>query len=182
LHKANVNWGLRWYSTMYLVSFVFVYFSCRYWMKRGRIMLTQMQLDSMMAYSILGMILGARIAYVFIYNWDSYSKNFGDILKVWEGGLSFHGGIIGVVLAIILFCRANKIPFWHLTDRLCLAVPAGIGLGRIGNFMNGELYGRVIQGEVPWAVIFPTGGPNPDTPAKSTKAFAKDGSCFSHFN
>jgi phosphatidylglycerol---prolipoprotein diacylglyceryl transferase len=148
-YKANFSWGLRWYSTMYLVSFVFFYFSCKYWIRHRVIMMSQLQLDSLLAYAILGMILGARTAYVFIYNWADYQHKLGDAIKVWEGGLSFHGGIVGVVTAILIFCKRNKIPFWHLTDKICLAVPFGIGMGRIGNFMNGELFGRIIQGNVP---------------------------------
>jgi phosphatidylglycerol:prolipoprotein diacylglycerol transferase len=88
------------------------------------------------------------------------------MFKVWEGGLSFHGGIVGVIIAMILFCRQNGIPFWHLSDRLALTVPVGIGLGRIGNFMNGELYGRVISDHVPWAMIFPGGGDLPRHPSQ----------------
>lgn len=166
LQLGGVEWGLRWYSTMYLLGFMFTYFSCRWWMRRERIMLSPLLLDSLIAHGIIGMILGARFAYVFIYNWDSYKSNLGDVLKVWEGGLSFHGGIIGVVIAMVLFTRRHGIPFWHLTDRLCLTVPFGIAIGRIGNFMNGELYGRIIESKVPWAVIFPTGGPQPRHPSQ----------------
>jgi phosphatidylglycerol:prolipoprotein diacylglycerol transferase len=166
LHKAGIDWGLRWYSTMYLLAFLFTYLTCRYWIGKRRIMLTPFLLDSLIAYLMVGMILGARTAYVFIYNWDSYAKNPMDMFKVWEGGLSFHGGIVGVIAAIILFCRQHGIPFWHLSDRLALTVPVGIGLGRIGNFMNGELYGRVISDHVPWAIIFPSGGDLPRHPSQ----------------
>ena len=82
LKTAGIDWGLRWYSTMYLVGFMFTYFSARYWIRRRRIMLTPLLLDSIIAYLIIGMILGARFAYVFIYNWDSYRQNLGDVLKV----------------------------------------------------------------------------------------------------
>jgi phosphatidylglycerol:prolipoprotein diacylglycerol transferase len=166
LHKAGIDWGLRWYSTMYLLAYTFTYLCCRHWIRKRSIMLTPMLLDSLIAYGMIGMIAGARIAYVFIYNWDSYSKNPADMFKVWEGGLSFHGGIVGVIAALIIFCRQNGIPFWHLSDRLALTVPVGIGLGRIGNFMNGELYGRVISDHVPWAIIFPGGGDLPRHPSQ----------------
>jgi phosphatidylglycerol:prolipoprotein diacylglycerol transferase len=158
LHKADIDWGLRWYSTMYLLGYLFVYMCCRHWIKKRSIMLTPILLDSLIAYLMIGMLLGARIAYVFIYNWDVYSNSPLDAVKIWEGGLSFHGGIVGVITAILIFCRRNGISFWHLSDQLAFTVPVGIGLGRIGNFMNGELYGRVISDHVPWAVIFPTGG------------------------
>ena len=166
LHKSNIQWGLRWYSSMYLFGFIYAYYSCRYWISKRSIMMTPLQLDSLIAHGIIGMILGARMAYVFIYNWDSYSQNLGDILKVWEGGLSFHGGIVGVIVALLLFCKRNKVPFWHLVDKICLTVPFGIGMGRIGNFMNGELYGRVVDSTVPWAMVFAEGGPQPRHPSQ----------------
>jgi phosphatidylglycerol---prolipoprotein diacylglyceryl transferase len=166
LSKWNPEWGLRWYSTMYLLGFTYTYLACKYWISRKKLMLTQEMLDSLIAFLILGMILGARTFYVFIYNWNSYSQNISDILKVWEGGLSFHGGIVGVVSGILIYCKMKKVPFFHLADKLCLTVPFGIGLGRIGNFMNGELYGRVVQGSIPWAVVFPEGGPQPRHPSQ----------------
>jgi phosphatidylglycerol:prolipoprotein diacylglycerol transferase len=166
LQMANVEWGLRWYSTMYLIGFVQMYLWCRHWINKRSIMLTPYLLDSLIAYLILGMILGARIAFVFIYNFDAYKDRPLDMLKVWEGGLSFHGGIVGVVLALFLFCRKFGIPFFHLADKIVLTVPLGIASGRIGNFMNGELYGRIIQSDVPWAVIFPNGGPQPRHPSQ----------------
>ena len=166
LSLAQIEWGLRWYSTMYLLGFIQVYILCRRWISKRKIMLTPFMLDSLIAYLIIGMILGARTAFVFVYNFEAYMKHPMDILKVWEGGLSFHGGIVGVITAMIIFCRRNKIPFFHLADKIVLTVPFGIGLGRIGNFMNGELYGRIIQSDVPWAVIFPSGGPQPRHPSQ----------------
>lgn len=166
LKLKNVEWGLRWYSTMYLLAFIVAYVQIRYWVVRRTIMLTQLQLDSLIGLVILGMILGARTFYVFIYNFDHYSQYPMEAIKVWEGGLSFHGGIVGVIIAIVLFCRANRIPFFHLTDKLVLTVPFGIAIGRLGNFMNGELYGRIVQSHVPWAVVFPEGGPQPRHPSQ----------------
>jgi len=166
LHKAGIDWGLRWYSTMYLLGYLFVYLCCRHWIKKRSIMLTPLLLDSLIAYLMIGMLVGARVAYVFIYNWDVYSRTPFDAIKIWEGGLSFHGGIVGVITAIVLFCRRHGISFWHLSDQLAFTVPVGIGLGRIGNFMNGELYGRVISDHVPWAMIFPTGGNLPRHPSQ----------------
>jgi phosphatidylglycerol:prolipoprotein diacylglycerol transferase len=166
LHLGSIDWGLRWYSTMYLLGFIQAYLLFRHWISKRSIMLTPYLLDSLIAYLILGMILGARAGFVLVYNFDAYKDSPLDMLKVWEGGLSFHGGIVGVVTALFLFCRTNKIPFFHLADKLVLTVPFGIAMGRIGNFMNGELYGRIIQSEVPWAVIFPTGGPQPRHPSQ----------------
>jgi phosphatidylglycerol:prolipoprotein diacylglycerol transferase len=151
---------------MYLLGFIQAYLLCRYWISKGTIMLTPYMLDSLIAYLIIGMILGARIFFVLVYNFDAYKNNPMDMLRVWEGGLSFHGGIVGVITAMVLFCRRYQIPFFHLADKIVLAVPFGIAMGRIGNFMNGELYGRIIQSDVPWAVIFPTGGPQPRHPSQ----------------
>jgi phosphatidylglycerol:prolipoprotein diacylglycerol transferase len=167
LKSAGIEWGLRWYSTMYLLAFIQGYIVLRHWIRKGTIMLTPYLLDSLIAYVIIGMIAGARFFYVVIYNLDAYAAHPLDAFKVWEGGLSFHGGIVGVITAMVIFCRRHRIPFFHLADKIVLTVPFGIGVGRIGNFMNGELYGRIIQSEnVPWAVIFEHGGPQPRHPSQ----------------
>lgn len=158
LNKFGINWGLRWYSTMYLLGFISVYLGCLYWIKKKVLMLTEGMLVNLIASCILGMLFGARITYVFVYNWDYYKEHMREIVETWEGGLAFHGGIVGVCLAILFFCKVYKIPYFHLTDKITRLVPIGIGFGRIGNFMNGELWGRPIESHIPWAIIFPTGG------------------------
>ncbi|MES2614754.1 MAG: prolipoprotein diacylglyceryl transferase [Bdellovibrionota bacterium] len=158
LNKMHVNWGLRWYSTMYLGGFLTFYLASLFWIKKKSFMLTENLLVSLVAFIIIGMLVGARLAYVFIYNWGYYSVHPLEAVATWQGGLSFHGGVVGIAIAVILFCRKYKIPFFHLTDKIVLITPIGIGLGRIGNFMNGELWGRPIQSHVPWAIIFPDGG------------------------
>lgn len=166
LQILNINWGLRWYSTMYLIGFISVYIGCMIWIRKKTLMLTEGMLMNLITFCILGMLVGARLVYVFIYNWDYYKDRPLDAIATWEGGLSFHGGIIGVSLAIIFYCRKNKIPFFHLTDKLVRIVPIGIGMGRIGNFLNGELWGRTIESSVPWAIIFPDGGNIPRHPSQ----------------
>jgi phosphatidylglycerol:prolipoprotein diacylglycerol transferase len=174
MFKNQIPWGLRWYSTMYVVAFVQLFLVLNHWVKKRHIMLTSLMLDSLIGYLIVGMIVGARCAYVFVYNWQAYAQHPEDILRVWEGGLSFHGGIIGVTLAIFLYAKRHGIPFFHLADRLSLCVPFGIGMGRIGNFMNGELYGRVTDVEqVPWAMIFQGGGPLPRHPSQLYESFSE---------
>ncbi|WGL60574.1 prolipoprotein diacylglyceryl transferase [Pigmentibacter sp. JX0631] len=158
LQILNVNWGLRWYSTMYLIGFIAVYIGCMHWIRKKTLMLTEAMLMNLITFCILGMLIGARLVYVFVYNWDYYKDRPLDAIATWEGGLSFHGGIIGVSLAIIFYCRKNKIPFFHLTDKLVRIIPIGIGMGRIGNFLNGELWGRAVESNIPWAIIFPEGG------------------------
>jgi phosphatidylglycerol:prolipoprotein diacylglycerol transferase len=158
LQVLQINWGLRWYSTMYLIGFISVYVGCMIWIRKKTLMLTENMLMNLITLCIIGMLVGARSIYVFIYNWDFYKTRPLDAIATWEGGLSFHGGIIGVSIAILYYCRKHKIPFFHLTDKLVRIVPIGIGMGRIGNFLNGELWGRPIDSNIPWAIIFPEGG------------------------
>jgi phosphatidylglycerol:prolipoprotein diacylglycerol transferase len=166
LNRFHINWGLRWYSTMYLIGFLSVYFGCLYWSKKQKLMLTENMIVNLIAFCILGMLLGARLTYVFVYNWDYYKMHPLEIIATWQGGLAFHGGIIGVCLVLVLFCKKYQIPFFHLTDKLARLVPIGIGFGRIGNFMNGELWGRPIESHIPWAIIFPEGGNMPRHPSQ----------------
>ncbi len=174
LKKAGIDWGLRWYSTMYVAAYIQVYAVVYYWIKHKNMMMTHIMLDSLIGYIFIGMLLGARSFYVLVYNWEYYKNHLEDVLKVWHGGLSFHGGIVGVTIAFILYSRRFKLPFWHLLDRMALTVPFGIAIGRIGNFMNGgELYGRVISSDVPWAVIFPQGGPLPRHPSQLYQSFCE---------
>ena len=166
LQKYHVHWGLRWYSTMYLLGFLSFYFAASNWIKKKSYMLTENLLVNLITYIIIGMLIGARLAYVFIYNFDYYAQHPWESIATWEGGLAFHGGVVGIMLAVFIFCKRNKIPFFHLTDGMALMTPIGIGFGRLGNFMNGELWGRPIVDHIPWAIIFPTGGPIPRHPSQ----------------
>lgn len=166
LQSFHVQWGLRWYSLMYLVGFLFLYFFFWHWIKRKQVMLTENLLVTLIAFSLIGMLVGARAAYVFIYNWDYYKLHPLESVATWQGGLSFHGGIVGVCLAIFLFCRRFHKPFFHVTDKIVRVVPLGIAFGRIGNFMNGELWGRVAQKSLPWSMIFPGAGNSPRHPSQ----------------
>ena len=111
------------------------------------------QLDTLITYLILGVILGGRLGYVIFYNFGYYASNPIDILKVWDGGMSFHGGFLGVVAAAAMFGRFHGIPLLMLGDLLALATPPGLFLGRVANFINAELWGRPT--DVPWGVVFP---------------------------
>ncbi len=166
LQALHVDWGLRWYSTMYLLGFVFAYVVFRSWIRTRSVMMTPALLDSFFGYFIAGMLIGARAAYVLIYNWEDTLRHPWEVFAIWMGGLSFHGGIVGVCVALWLFCRKNKIPFLHLLDKVSRVVPFGVAMGRIGNFMNGELYGRIVDSDVPWAMVFPSGGPQPRHPSQ----------------
>ncbi len=164
--KFHISWGLRWYSTMYLIGFLTLYFSSLYWIKKGKLQLNENQLVTLIAYLIIGMLLGARCAYVFIYNWDYYHSHPWEALATWAGGLSFHGAVIGILIALVVFCRRYKLSFFHIADKICFIAPVGIGFGRIGNFFNGELWGRPIESHIPWAVVFPQAGAVPRHPSQ----------------
>ena len=109
LNKMQINWGLRWYSSMYLLGFLTFYLCCLYWIKKKTILLTEHLLATLIAFVIFGMLLGARLAYVFIYNFDYYKLHPLEALATWEGGLSFHGAFVGIVIALILFSKKYKI-------------------------------------------------------------------------
>ncbi len=121
-------------------------------------------LDSLYTYLVLGLILGARLGYVLFYDLASYAGKPLEIFAVWHGGMSFHGGMIGTLLAGYLCCRKYRVDYWLAADLVVVTAPIGLGLGRLGNFINGELYGRVT--DVPWAMVFPGGGPLPRHPSQ----------------
>lgn len=176
LWKSGIDWGLRWYGTMYVLGGIQFYLVFLYWIRKNVIPMCPASLDRLVGYLFVGMILGARFVYVFIYNWDYFRNNPLAVVRLWEGGLSFHGGVLGVIAALILFSRRNHIQFFHLADKVVLCVPFGIAMGRLGNFLNGgELYGRVVSAgsSVPWAIIFPEGGPNPRHPSQIYQSFSE---------
>jgi phosphatidylglycerol:prolipoprotein diacylglycerol transferase len=121
--------------------------------------LTKEAIDKYITWLIIGMFIGARIFYVVLYNWDYYSLNLMDIFAVWKGGLSFHGAVVGMTLATYFFARKNKVHFFEIADCMAIAGSPGLLCGRIGNFINGELYGRVTDSWL--GVVFPDGGPFP---------------------
>jgi phosphatidylglycerol:prolipoprotein diacylglycerol transferase len=116
-------------------------------------------------------ILGGRAAYVLFYNFSEYAAQPLQALEVWHGGMSFHGGMLGVILAAWIFTRIRQIPFFAFTDPLACVTPIGLGLGRLANFVNGELFGRV--SDVPWAMVFPRGGPLPRHPSQLYESLAE---------
>jgi phosphatidylglycerol:prolipoprotein diacylglycerol transferase len=121
-------------------------------------------LDSLFTWLILGLIIGARVGYVLFYDFGNYLKEPFEIFAVWHGGMSFHGGMIGSLLAGFLCCRKYKVDFWQTADLVIVTAPIGLGLGRIGNFINGELFGRVTDS--PWGMVFPAGGLLPRHPSQ----------------
>lgn len=161
--------AIRWYSLSYVAGIVL---GCLYADRLNKTPPTQKNLkvfDDFMTWVILGIILGGRMGYVLFYNFSYYIENPLESLHIWQGGMSFHGGFIGVVIATLLFCRKNKVQVWPLLDLAACAAPIGLFFGRVANFINGELYGRVT--DVPWAMVFPNGGPEPRHPSQLYEAF-----------
>jgi len=155
---------LSWYGLMYVLGFAASYFLVLNQMKRKDFGISKLEVENLYFYLILGLVIGARLGYVLFYDLKMYLADPLEIFAIWHGGMSFHGGLIGVLIVGIVFCWKNKKSFWRVSDLIIVTVPIGLGLGRIGNFINGELYGRVTQ--VPWGMIFPKGGPLPRHPSQ----------------
>jgi len=143
---------IRYYGLFFVLGILIAYFMLNYLAKRKKIGLSKEDVADFLLYIMAGVILGARVFYVFIYNWTFYSNNLSEIIAIWHGGLSFHGGLVGAVIAGYYFCRKNKISFYELADLVVIPLALGLALGRLGNFTNGELYGRIT--DVPWAMKF----------------------------
>jgi phosphatidylglycerol:prolipoprotein diacylglycerol transferase len=165
-----------WYGLMYVFGFFASYLLVRYQMKKKDFGITKMEVENLYFYLILGLIIGARLGYVLFYDLKMYLVDPLEIFAIWHGGMSFHGGLIGVLLVGILFSWKNKKSFWKIADLIIVTAPIGLGLGRIGNFINGELYGRVTQ--VPWSMIFPKGGPLPRHPSQLYESALEGGVLF----
>ena len=152
---------IRWYSIAYIAGIILGWIYAikiikEIARKHNFKIIRQTDFDDLIIYLIIGIILGGRLGYVIFYNFGYYSQNFFEILKLWEGGMSFHGGLLGVIIVIIIFSKIKKINFFYFADIICCVAPIGIFLGRIANFINGELFGKIST--LPWAVIFPYGG------------------------
>ncbi|MBF0329276.1 MAG: prolipoprotein diacylglyceryl transferase [Nitrospirae bacterium] len=161
--------AVRWYGMMYLLGFLASYLLIKAQIKKKGLAFGAEFVESLFSYLILGLILGARLGYVVFYNPTYYVSHPIEIFAVWQGGMSFHGGLIGVIVAGLLFSRKTFSDFWILSDLIVATAPIGIGLGRLGNFINAELYGRIT--DVPWAVLFPSGGPLPRHPSQLYELF-----------
>ena len=167
---------LSWYGLMYVLGFLASYLLVRHQINKKDFGITKSEVEDLYFYLILALIIGARLGYVLFYDLKTYLDKPFEILAVWHGGMSFHGGLIGLLLAAFLFCRQRKKSFWKIADLIIVTAPIGLGLGRIGNFINGELYGRASQ--VPWAMIFPRGGPIPRHPSQLYESALEGGVLF----
>ena len=151
--------AIRWYGLMYVLALTTAFFLIKARAARQKIALPLNDLHDLILYAAIGVILGGRLGYTFFYNLPYYLDHPAKIFAVWEGGMSFHGGLIGVILAGGMFCRRKGYPFYILADLAAPAVPIGLGLGRLGNFINGELYGRPT--DVSWCMVFDATGGGP---------------------
>jgi len=165
---------IRWYSIAYIVGILLG------WLYANRIIklttankynfhqIKTSEFDELIFYLIIGIILGGRLGYIIFYNFEYYSENFLEIFKIWQGGMSFHGGLLGTIISILIYCKKTKINFFNFSDIISCVAPIGIFLGRIANFINGELYGKISS--LPWSVIFPSAGNSPRHPSQIYEA------------
>ncbi len=161
--------GIRWYAMAYIAGLVLGWRLMRKLVTQPPAVATPLQVDDFLTWATLGVVLGGRLGYVLFYQPSAFIAEPLRILQVWTGGMSFHGGMLGVVIATILFCRRQSIPLLGFADRIAVVAPIGLCFGRIANFINGELWGRVAP-DVPWAMVFPYGGPLPRHPSQIYQA------------
>ncbi|CAM4110190.1 prolipoprotein diacylglyceryl transferase [Paracoccus yeei] len=158
IHLFGLSFSLRWYALAYLVGLIVGWRIIVGLMRRpalwgGRTPMRPEQAEELLTWVVLGVVLGGRLGFVLFYEPGYYLANPGQILKLWQGGMSFHGGFLGVVVAAWIYCRRHGVPALGLADALAVATPIGLGLGRVANFINAELWGRPT--DLPWGVVFP---------------------------
>lgn len=146
---------LRWYALSYIAGILCGWYYLGTLNKKNNHPLSQKAYDDFILFAVLGIMLGGRFGYVVFYNLPYYLSNPSEILHFWQGGMSFHGGLIGAITAMYLLCRINKLRFLAVMDLVACITPIGLFFGRIANFINGELYGRAVESDIPWGVIFP---------------------------
>ncbi|MCB1969287.1 MAG: prolipoprotein diacylglyceryl transferase [Geminicoccaceae bacterium] len=160
--------AIRWYALAYIAGLLLGWRLARRLVRREGWLPTEEQVDDLLFYATLGVIIGGRMGFVIFYHPVYFLQNPLQILAVWQGGMSFHGGLIGVITAVFIFARQSRLPVLELLDVAAVVTPIGLFFGRIANFINGELWGRV--SDVPWAMVFPTGGPEPRHPSQLYQA------------
>lgn len=161
--------AIRWYALAYIAGIALAWLLARYLVRDAHPPKPcQKDIDDVIPWAMLGIIVGGRLGYVLFYDFARYVANPLDILALWQGGMSFHGGLLGVGAALILFARARGLCLLSLADVAACVAPIGLFLGRVANFVNAELYGRVT--DVPWGIVFPGGGPSPRHPSQLYEA------------
>jgi len=159
---------VRWYGLMYVLGFAASLLLVKHQIKKFGFKELAVHFENLNLVLIISMVLGGRLGYVIFYNLPYYLQHPSEILATWQGGMSFHGGMLGLLLGGAFFCRKKELDFWRTADFYTVTIPIGLGLGRIGNFINSELYGRVT--DVPWGMVFPGGGPQPRHPSQLYEA------------
>jgi phosphatidylglycerol:prolipoprotein diacylglycerol transferase len=160
--------AIRWYALAYIVGLLIGWRYCLALAGRPPGLVARRDVDDFLVWATLGVVLGGRTGFVLFYNLPYYAAHPIEVFYLWHGGMSFHGGALGVTIAIILFARSRRVAIFALSDIVIEAVPIGLFFGRIANFVNGELWGRPTT--VPWAMVFPNGGPVPRHPSQLYEA------------
>jgi phosphatidylglycerol:prolipoprotein diacylglycerol transferase len=160
--------AIRWYGLMYLVGFGFAYLLIRHLARLRGLALNSDGVSDLLFQAVIGVVVGGRLGYVLFYNPVWYFSHPLEIFAVWQGGMSFHGGLLGVVVATVWFCRRRQLSILLTGDIMVASATIGLGCGRIGNFINGELWGRAT--DLPWGIVFPAGGPLPRHPSQLYEA------------
>lgn len=167
---------IHWYGLMYVIGIAAAWWLARRQARLGRIGLTEQQVEDLIFYCAMGLILGGRLGYTFFYNLPGFLDDPSMLLRIWEGGMSFHGGMLGVFAAMLWFGRRVGMSFFEISDFIAPYVPIGLGAGRIGNFINAELWGRTT--DLPWGMVFPGGGPEPRHPSQLYEALLEGGALY----
>lgn len=155
---------IHWYGIMYLVGFISAWFLAKWRVKHYQLNWTSEQISDLIFYAAIGVIVGGRLGYMVFYNGHEFMTQPWKLFEIWRGGMSFHGGLLGVLCAAIFFSRKIKKSFWEVADFIVPLVPLGLAAGRAGNFINGELWGRVT--DVPWGMVFPMVDSQPRHPSQ----------------
>lgn len=161
--------AVRWYGLMYLIALGFAYFLAMREVKSGRSPYSEQQVSDLLFYGFMGAVLGGRIGYVFFYQFERFLADPLYLFQITQGGMSFHGGLLGVIAVLFIFAKLTKTSLFQVGDFVAPLVPIGLGIGRLGNFINGELWGRTT--DVPWGMVFPGAGPDPRHPSQLYQFF-----------
>jgi phosphatidylglycerol:prolipoprotein diacylglycerol transferase len=169
--------AIRWYSLAYIFGIILGVSYALFLEKKYVLKITDRQdIEDLSVYIIIGIILGGRLGYVLFYNFVYYAQNIHEIFFIWQGGMSFHGGLIGFTLAVLLYSKKQQKSFLRYMDLMSVIVPIGLFLGRVANFINGELFGKETSGN--WGVVFPNAGDFPRHPSQLYEAFLEGLCCF----
>jgi len=172
INPTLINIGpfaIRWYSLAYIFGIVLAWFLIKYFNRKEKVFEEKNFSDDFFMYSVISIILGGRIGYVLFYNFNYYSSHILEVFKVWNGGMSFHGGFIGAIIGIYFLCKKYKISYFALSDIIAISTPIGLFLGRLANFINLELYGRITTSK--FGIVFPNAGSLPRYPSQLFEAF-----------